>query len=263
MRVIDWDDGTTEPGSSGSPLFNQDHQVIGQLHGGGAACGNSESDWYGKFFTSWTGGGSSSTRLCDWLGTCGSSDPLFVNTLAPSDDQCVGLTNGTPCPSSTSQQCTLSTCVDEKCVVDTEALNGSPCSSEDTCFSSGTCQAGSCVPQGNPDVFDLALKTDDYPGETSWKITHSSGAVVASKQTGFYSVRNKQYCEQIQLTEGESYTFTIEDSYGDGICCSYGPGIYDIYDKGNLIHSGGAFGAAEATEFTFSVSSSSCESNDE
>ena len=45
VRVADWDMGTTEPGSSGSPLFNQDHRVIGQLHGGGAACGNNQPDW--------------------------------------------------------------------------------------------------------------------------------------------------------------------------------------------------------------------------
>lgn len=53
VRVIDWDKGTTEPGSSGSPLFNQDHRVIGQLHGGGAACGNDLSDYYGRLNTSW------------------------------------------------------------------------------------------------------------------------------------------------------------------------------------------------------------------
>ena len=34
VRLEDWDLGTTEGGSSGSPLFNQDHRVIGQLHGG-------------------------------------------------------------------------------------------------------------------------------------------------------------------------------------------------------------------------------------
>jgi len=47
VMVVDWDVGTTEPGSSGSPLFNQDHRLIGTLHGGGAACGNNEPDWYG------------------------------------------------------------------------------------------------------------------------------------------------------------------------------------------------------------------------
>lgn len=69
-RVIDWDLGTTEPGSSGGPLFNQDQRVVGQLHGGHAACGNDSSDWFGRFAISWEGGGSMSTRLRDWL------DPL-------------------------------------------------------------------------------------------------------------------------------------------------------------------------------------------
>lgn len=53
VRITDWDVGTTEPGSSGSPLFNQAHRVIGQLHGGYAACGNDSSDWYGRFSVSW------------------------------------------------------------------------------------------------------------------------------------------------------------------------------------------------------------------
>ena len=53
IRVIDWDVGTTEPGSSGSPLFDQNHHVVGQLHGGYAACGNDLSDYYGRFSRSW------------------------------------------------------------------------------------------------------------------------------------------------------------------------------------------------------------------
>jgi lysyl endopeptidase len=68
VRITDWDLGTTEPGSSGSPLFNQDHHVIGQLHGGYAACGNDDSDWYGRFSLSWDRSGSTPTnRLRDWL----------------------------------------------------------------------------------------------------------------------------------------------------------------------------------------------------
>lgn len=65
--VPDWDIGTTEGGSSGSPLFDNDKRVVGQLHGGGAACGNDDYDSYGWFHTSWEGGGSPSTRLKDWL----------------------------------------------------------------------------------------------------------------------------------------------------------------------------------------------------
>ena len=59
IRVIDWDLGTTEGGSSGSPLFDQNHHVVGQLHGGYAACGNDDSDWYGRFSISWSHGLSS------------------------------------------------------------------------------------------------------------------------------------------------------------------------------------------------------------
>ncbi|MGB0931590.1 MAG: proprotein convertase P-domain-containing protein, partial [Chitinophagales bacterium] len=65
--VNDWDTGTTEPGSSGSPLFNLQGQIIGQLSGGGAACGNDLSDEYGWIHKSWEGGGSPQTRLKDWL----------------------------------------------------------------------------------------------------------------------------------------------------------------------------------------------------
>ena len=67
LVVPDWDIGTTEGGSSGSPLFNKDKQVVGQLHGGAAACGNDAYDSYGWFFSSWEGGGSPTTRLRDWL----------------------------------------------------------------------------------------------------------------------------------------------------------------------------------------------------
>jgi hypothetical protein len=67
-RVTSWSDGTTtEPGSSGSPLFDPDGRIIGQLHGGYASCTSITSDWYGKFGVSWTGGGTSATRLSNWL----------------------------------------------------------------------------------------------------------------------------------------------------------------------------------------------------
>jgi len=66
-RVEDWDLGTTEGGSSGSPLFNMQKQVIGKLTGGDAACGNDLQDDYGMLKLSWEGGGTSETRLKDWL----------------------------------------------------------------------------------------------------------------------------------------------------------------------------------------------------
>ena len=52
--VDSWDDGTTEPGSSGSPLFDgETHRIIGQLYGGVASCTNFGYDTYGKTSVSW------------------------------------------------------------------------------------------------------------------------------------------------------------------------------------------------------------------
>lgn len=47
---VTWSQGTTEPGSSGSPLFRADtQQIIGQLWGGGASCTTpSAPDYYGR-----------------------------------------------------------------------------------------------------------------------------------------------------------------------------------------------------------------------
>jgi len=82
IRVVDWDSGVTEGGSSGSPLFDQNRRVIGQLHSGGSACGNNFSDWYGKFGVSWTGGGTNATRLSNWLDPLGTG-ATTLDTLVP------------------------------------------------------------------------------------------------------------------------------------------------------------------------------------
>ena len=52
-RVNDWDLGTTEGGSSGSPLFDQNGRFVGQLYGGFAACGNNSWDEYGALNSYW------------------------------------------------------------------------------------------------------------------------------------------------------------------------------------------------------------------
>ena len=94
---LNWDEGGTEGGSSGSPLFDDEKLIVGQLHGGSGECG-SGTDYYGKMNTSWTGGGTSSTRLSDWLdpsgtgyvsvtgtynGEGGGEDPPEITLLSP------------------------------------------------------------------------------------------------------------------------------------------------------------------------------------
>lgn len=71
LEIPDWDIGTTEGGSSGSPVFDRFKRVRGQLHGGRAACGNDLFDSYGYFHTSWEGGGTPTSRIRDYLDPCG------------------------------------------------------------------------------------------------------------------------------------------------------------------------------------------------
>lgn len=76
-QVGEWTTACTEPGSSGSPLFDQNHRIIGQLYGGPSACGVTPAnnhDNYGKFATSWLGGGTSSTQLKVWLDPANTGD---------------------------------------------------------------------------------------------------------------------------------------------------------------------------------------------
>ena len=60
-----YDVGTTERGSSGAPLLNQNKLVVGQLHSGGIGC--NISDNYGRFDVSWDYGSVATRRLKDWL----------------------------------------------------------------------------------------------------------------------------------------------------------------------------------------------------
>ncbi|MGH8078204.1 MAG: PKD domain-containing protein, partial [Lysobacter sp.] len=75
--------GITEGGSSGSPLFSPEKRVIGQLHGGPSSCsatGTNRSDYYGRVSVSWTGGGSNSTRLSNWL-DAGNTGAQFIDGI--------------------------------------------------------------------------------------------------------------------------------------------------------------------------------------
>lgn len=62
-----WEKGTTEGGSSGAPLYNQDQRIVGLLNGGDAACGNTASDFFGKIAISWDTKSDTTQQLKYWL----------------------------------------------------------------------------------------------------------------------------------------------------------------------------------------------------
>lgn len=101
-KIHQWDrNTTTEPGSSGSGLWDENHLIVGQLHGGQANCSNSINDYYGKFSESWDGSGATN-RLKDWLDPTNSNvshlegwdpnapqhDVYLISTITPNKVNC-------------------------------------------------------------------------------------------------------------------------------------------------------------------------------
>lgn len=75
-KVERWNSGTTEGGSSGSPLFDYSHRVIGALTGGSSTCTSKTSDYYYKLNTAWDTYEESGRQLKAWL------DPKNTNATA-------------------------------------------------------------------------------------------------------------------------------------------------------------------------------------
>lgn len=84
---VSWDrNTTTEPGSSGSPLFDNVGRIIGQLWGGGASCSNLASpDYYGRVSSSWNPNGSTNAQQLEhWLDP-NNSGVSFINGYPEED----------------------------------------------------------------------------------------------------------------------------------------------------------------------------------
>ncbi|WP_082994918.1 fibronectin type III domain-containing protein [Aquimarina megaterium] len=110
---------------------------------------------------------------------------------------------------------------------------------------------------GNCATGDLSLSItfDNYPEETSWTLTDAGGTTVASKSYSTANPDGSTVTETISAPASGSYTFTISDSFGDGICCSYGNGSYTLSSSAGAIASGGEFTNSDATEFCVQGSS--------
>lgn len=61
------DEGIYQPGSSGSPLFDPNKRIVGQLHGGNYDQCTVFNIYFGRFDLSWDQGASPAARLKEWL----------------------------------------------------------------------------------------------------------------------------------------------------------------------------------------------------
>lgn len=72
----------------------------------------------------------------------------------------------------------------------------------------------------------LHLMTDNYPQEAKVMILDENREIVYEIDT--LTMENYLYTIELPFSETGNYIFRIEDSYGDGICCSHGNGYYQL-----------------------------------
>lgn len=98
--------------------------------------------------------------------------------------------------------------------------------------------SGQCPP-GQASL-KVVLLTDNYPQETSWKIYDPNQNVVAQSATGLSA--GQLYVDSICVPVGSCYHFKITDAVGDGICCGYGNGYFEVYYNNVLVKKDSSFG---------------------
>ena len=156
--------------------------------------------------------------------------------------------------------CAQPTCTDgiqngDETDVDCGGSTCDPCP-EPTCTDGKQNGAETGIDCGGPDCpecppcIDIAISItfDNYPEETSWTIEDENNNTVASGGTYGGEADGSTIIISECLPAG-CYDFTISDTYGDGICCNFGNGSYDVSVCGGSSVSGSTFGSSETTNF--------------
>ncbi|HEY0978171.1 MAG TPA: trypsin-like peptidase domain-containing protein [Flavobacteriales bacterium] len=290
-QVDAWDDGTTEGGSSGSGLWDQNGRLVGQLFGGTFGCNC--TDYYGKFSVS-------HPLLDEWLGSCADIlDGHDPNAASFAVDGAIQGINNIP-----ENGCNVSSVQPEVVIRNagtstltsltlswqlvggasgTENWTGSLASGATATVTMPTVTVAnglntytvtSGLPNGVADMnnvndmrdveFSIAnpgaqvafnLTLDDYGSETSWQVTTQVGGAVVGSGGGYPDDADGQlFIEDLCLAEG-CYVLTIFDTAEDGLCCDYGTGSYTVTSGGQTLVTGNGVFSDEVSH-TFCVENS-------
>merc|ERR1740129_1010380 len=130
-----------------------------------------------------------------------------------------------------------------ECSSDSECDDGDTCT-VDTCDNGLCLSTPQCASCGKSKV-DVEIKVDNYGDETTYDIKDSSDTTVMQGSGWPANSVNSFW----QCFSSGTYTFTITDAYGDGICCTYGNGGYSVKVDDSEVASGGDFDSEETKTF--------------
>jgi len=93
-------------------------------------------------------------------------------------------------------------------------------------------------------IVSVTVVSDKWVTEPSWTIEDPQGSMWLSGK-GPEALNTQSDCAEVA---GE-YSFTINDAYGDGLCCEHGQGSYQVKVGDVVVASGGKFGRSETKMF--------------
>ena len=96
---------------------------------------------------------------------------------------------------------------------------------------------------------ELFIQFDEYPEETSWEIIDLDGTPIHRGGTYPNVPDESTLSESLCMPEG-CFTINFFDAAGDGICCGFGSGFYELRtDDGFIIARGDEFGQISSDNF--------------
>ena len=101
----------------------------------------------------------------------------------------------------------------------------------------------------------VVLTTDAWPGDISWVINDTAGTTIASRAIGSYVAQYTTHHDYACIDKSKCYTFTINDSWGDGLLDDAEYAV-EVYDRGgvpvDVVASGSDYGAIGECHYTIS-----------
>ncbi|MCA9296043.1 MAG: hypothetical protein KC983_05985, partial [Phycisphaerales bacterium] len=95
----------------------------------------------------------------------------------------------------------------------------------------------------------VSIQFDSFAGETGYVIRDiNSGINIANLPASSFDGQSNTFVENTYpVAPNVCFEFEITDSFGDGLCCGFGTGFYEVTFDGTLVASGGSFGASETS----------------
>jgi len=127
--------------------------------------------------------------------------------------------------------------------------DNNPLTNHDEIGPDGCTCIGVIVDENCPHQLQLGLQFDLFPYENAWEIQDVAGNTVA--EHGYYldTPQRTFLIEALCLPSG-CYTLIMKDDFGDGMCCNFQGGYYNLTDaEGTVLAQGDSFGTEEITNF--------------